>query len=476
MAHGNGIGSTPPSPSSTHFPETVNTPADAQPSRTGSRSPTQFTDERLALPGAPQQHGSDGTPPLSRVATGPQRRASLQSLQSPALRRSEETPGMLPGDMEMQPSVQPQSSDEASIDPERISMDDIERAMTDLVNVPLPQDVNTPERLWDYIKAALTAAVGGGITAAITFGVFRSVGAAVEHTSDAGFDPQLAKQMEAVAIGAGFGGLGNTLAAMAAAPAAMALASKVLGSSTKLVPEDPEQMVPHDAPNRDAQIAAIRTAQSQYGVDSWRNIAAGILSFGGLNAARGALTANADLSVSATYGVAILTSLLAGALTPILLQTVQANSRIEIQGPNGESQRKLLFRPASSPAPDVGDAVATAVRGFMGGRVGPRAAAHVIWQIVQRDGIVGGSTIGLGLTQAVIPTLKQAFMNGDKQSAEEANRNASALMNVIGFAMVVTTYFTLLGKVAATLPQRNPAPVTNETATDEPAELDSAPR
>ncbi|WP_133116857.1 hypothetical protein [Paraburkholderia acidicola] len=355
-------------------------------------------------------------------------------------------------------------------------MDDIERAMTDLVNVPLPQDVNTPERLWDYIKAALTAAVGGGITAAITFGVFRSVGAAVEHTSDAGFDPQLAKQMEAVAIGAGFGGLGNTLAAMAAAPAAMALASKVLGSSTKLVPEDPEQMVPHDAPNRDAQIAAIRTAQSQYGVDSWRNIAAGILSFGGLNAARGALTANADLSVSATYGVAILTSLLAGALTPILLQTVQANSRIEIQGPNGESQRKLLFRPASSPAPDVGDAVATAVRGFMGGRVGPRAAAHVIWQIVQRDGIVGGSTIGLGLTQAVIPTLKQAFMNGDKQSAEEANRNASALMNVIGFAMVVTTYFTLLGKVAATLPQRNPAPVTNETATDEPAELDSAPR
>ncbi|QDQ83261.1 hypothetical protein [Paraburkholderia megapolitana] len=345
MAHGNGIGSTPSSPSSTHFPATVDTTAAASTSRPGTPSQSRLSKEHLPLAGAPPRSGPEGDPSLSRVSTGTRRRASLESLHSPALRGSEEAPGAQSGDVvEMQPvsrqlsvrslqPVQQQSSGALSSNRER---GDIESAMDHLSNQALPQNVDSPARLWDYVKAALPVAAGGGVGAAITFGAFRGVGSTIEHTVNPEFGQQVLKQMEAVLIGAGLGGVGNTVAAAAAAPAAIALMSKTLGTGTKLAPADAELMVPHDAPNRSAQIEAIRTAQdaakSQYAVDSWRNIAAGILSFGGLNAVRGAVTANAGLSAGAGYAVAILTSLLAGALTPILMQALQANSRIEIEG------------------------------------------------------------------------------------------------------------------------------------------------
>ncbi|MGH8777445.1 hypothetical protein [Paraburkholderia sp.] len=432
----NGVGSTSPNFSHTQLPQ----PSDDAPATPARRSPSLRS-----------QHSNENLPPARTSQEGTEMQAISRQV-SVRSRRS------------LSPPIET-----ATDQIERISADDVERALDTIVNEPLPPHVNSPASLWQHVVGRLQGALGGGVTAGITFGAFRGLGPLAEHTTNPGFGAQMAAQMPAVVIGGLAAGVGNTLALTVAAPVANALLSKALGTSTSLVPENPEHMVPEGYPNRDAQIAGIRKAQSRFGVDSLINILSGVVSFGGLHAVRGALTANANLSPGVGYAVAALTSFAAGGLTTLLTQTLQANNRITVQGPDGESQTLRLFKHASNPPPAVGAAVNAAVQGFTGGREGARAIAHVVSQIAQRGGIVTASTVGYGMTQAVIPTVRDAFMR-DGQSLEDANSHAAAAMNAVGFTAVVIAYFTLLGKVAGTLPQRNPPPA------QDPAGPGPAPR
>lgn len=438
---GNGIGSTPPlshNQFSTSTPD-VNT---TTPLHRSSSQRSQHAHEGMPSPRASQEEAGTEMRTISRqssVATRPRR--SLQ---------------------EVQPA--PGASSDAI---ERISAEDVERALDTIANEPLPPHVDSPASLWQHVTARLQAMLGGAVTAGITFGVFRGLGAIAEHTTSSDFGQQVAKQMQSLLIGGVIAGIGNTAAVMAVTPIAGALLSKALGSSAALVPENPEHMVPVGYPDRDAQIARIRTEQSKFTVDSLINIVSGVLSFGGLHAARAALTANADLSPVAAYAVAAATSFVAGGVTALGTQTIQANKRTTVQGPDG-LETPLLFKPASNPPPAIGAAVGAAVKGFTGGRQGGTMARHVASQVAQRSGIVTGSTVVYGMTQAVIPKVREALIEHG-QSPEEANRNAAAAMTAVGFATVVIAYFTLLGKIAGTLPQRNPPPV------QEPAQESAAP-
>jgi hypothetical protein len=428
----NTIGSTPPNLSHDQFSHVS---ADATPTqRRPSSSPR--SQHLLANFPAPRNSRDDAGTETSVI--------SGQSSSATRPRRS------------LQPGVPPAPAT-SSEHIEHVSARDVERALDTIANEPLPPHVNSPASLWQHVTGRLQGMLGGAVTAGTTFGAFRGLGSIAEHTTNPGFGHQMAAQMPSVVIGGAAAGVGNTLALTVATPVANALLTKMLGTSTALVPEDPEHMVPMGSPDREGQIANIRAAQSRYGVDSLINILSGVASFGGLHAARGALTANAGLSPAAGYGASALASFAAGGLTALVTQTLQANNQITVRGPGGEQRMLQLFKHVSNSPPTVSAAIQTAVRGFTGGRQGAQTIAHVISQIAQRAGIVVASTTAFGVTQALIPMVRNAFIQ-DGQSHEEASIHANAAMNAVGFTAVVITYFTLLGKIAATLPQRNPPP------------------
>ncbi|WP_133649901.1 hypothetical protein [Paraburkholderia flava] len=333
--------------------------------------------------------------------------------------------------------------------------DDVEQALDEIVNQPLPQHVNSPASLWQHITGRLQGAVGGAVTAGVTFGAFRGVGPIAEHTTSSEYGQQVATQMKSVLIGAAAAGVGNTLATMVLTPAAVALMSKLLGTSTALTPRSAEQMVPPGSPDRAEQIAGIKTAQARFGVDSLANILSGGASFSTAHGVRGGLTANAGLTPIAGYGAAAAASSAAGGFTAVVTQTLQAKSRIKVRGPGDQESIEDLFEHVSKPPVAIGTAVSGATQGFLGGRQGMQAARHLVSQVGQRAAIVGASTVAYGLTQAAIPAARHTLTEHGV-SPELANSVATGGINAAGFAMVVIAYFTLLGKIAGTIPQRNP--------------------
>lgn len=435
---GNAIGSTPPlshNQFSTSSPDvdTTTTP------RRSSSQRSQHAREDMPSPRASRervsQEGDVGTEMsvMPRSSTPVTRRSSLHGVQpAPAT---------------------------SSTEIERMT-DDVEQALDDIVNQPLPQHVDSPASLWQHITRALQGAVGGAVTAGVTFGVFRGTGSVAEHTTSPDYGEQVAAQMKSVLIGGAVAGVGNTLATMVLTPAAVALMSKLLGTSTTLAPRTPEDMVPEDAPDRDEQIAGIRKAQSQFGVDSLVNIVSGGVSFPVAHGVRGGLTANQGLSPVASYGAGTAASTAAGGATAVATQTLQAMSKIKVRLADGGERTEPLFKHVSKPPVGIGAAVSGATQGFLGGRTGLHAARHVVSQVGQRAAIIGASTVAFGLTQAAIPAARHTLTEHGV-SPELANSVATGGINAAGFAMVVVAYFTLLGKIAGTIPQRNPQPAQN---------------
>lgn len=337
-----------------------------------------------------------------------------------------------------------------------VTAESVTEAIQNTASDPLPRGVNSPEGLFNHVASRLQATLGGAVGAGMTFGLFRGVGTVAEHSADPGYLSQLVMQIKSGAIGAAAAGVGNSLAVAVAAPTANVLASRTMGRDVKLTPVNPEHIVPADAPDREAQIARIRAAQSRFGVDSAVNIVSGAAAFGGLQALRSGATANAGLSPGANYAVGAATSFVAGGLTSLLTQLVQSQVSINVRHADGSVQSHHLFNDQSKEdLPKLNEALPKALNTFLGGREGGRAILHVVSQVLQRGAIVGGSTLALDAAQAAVPSLREALARRG-QSSEEANRNASATMAAVGFVAVVICYFTLLGKVAKTLPDRNP--------------------
>lgn len=347
-----------------------------------------------------------------------------------------------------------------------VSADQIERIPTDLeqaavatIRDPLPPEVNSPDRLWQHVTGRLLGGAAGGVTAGVTFGLFRGVGPVAEHATDPRYLQQLGSQVLSALIGAGAAGVGNSMAAAVLAPASVALLSKLLGTNTALVARKAEDLVPEGSPNRQAQIDNIKKEQQKFGVDSVINILFGVGSFGVVQGVRTGLTAGlgATLSPGASYGAAAAGSTLAGAMTTMLTQMVQAQREITVYGPGNQPRSVKLFNHVSKAPSAVGTAVSGATQGFLGGQDGAQAVMRGMAQILARGAAVFLSTLPYAATQAAIPAARNSWENSGESHGVASGVTTGAI-TAAGFAMIVVTYFTLLGKIAAKMPPAAPQP------------------
>jgi hypothetical protein len=325
---------------------------------------------------------------------------------------------------------------------------DIER-----VAEQLPPNVNSAVSLWQHITGRLQVVLGGAVTAGTTFGVFRGLGAlAIPSSSSADYGNDVSAAIRSVLLGGVAAGVGNTLAAAILTPAATALFSQLMGNSTALVAKNPEDLVPKDWTDRDVHIKQVKDAQANFGVDSLTNVLAGILSFGGGNAAKAAGTVNAGLSPLANWGIGAATSAGAGGLTNLITDTFRGSSSVNLHGPDGPYPVKLFEEVSRAPT-EVGSSVKSAFGSVTGPGGLARKAGQLGLQGLSRAGAVTASTIPLAIAQAAIPAVSEALRK-DGRTPEEANQVASAVMNLAGFALVVAIYFKALGKIGKALPQR----------------------
>lgn len=339
---------------------------------------------------------------------------------------------------------------------ETIELRDIESvalAAEEIAAEQLPPNVNSAVSLWQHITGRLQVALGGAVTAGTTFGVFRGLGAlAFPSSSSADYGNDLSAAIKSVVLGGVAAGVGNTLAAAILTPATTALFSQLMGNSTALVAKNPEDLVPRDWTDRDVHIKQVKDAQANFGVDSLTNVVAGILSFGGGNAAKAAGTVNAGLSPLANWGIGAATSAGAGGLTNLITDAFRGSSSINLNGPDGPYHVKLFEEVSRAPT-KVGSTVKSALGSVTGPGSLVRQAGQLGLQGLSRAGAVTASTIPLAMAQAAIPAVSEALRK-DGRTPDEADQVASAVMNLVGFASVVAIYFTALGKIGKTLPQR----------------------
>ncbi len=346
-----------------------------------------------------------------------------------------------------------------------IALADLGSAIHELESQPLPPHVNTPQKLLEYITtptnwaARAQAAIPFGVGTATTFGLFRGLGALAEHSTDKPFLSQLATQGKAMGIGAATGAVGHIIGQTLFVPIASAGLSHLFGGTHELKPIPAHELVPEGSPNQVAQRADVAKKQTQYTIDSFNGIMSGDVSFGGANAAKGAIVAKASLTPGQTLGAGVLTSDVAGMMTSFGLETTKARATTKVTGPDGNEQTVSLFELKTAPPTGPVAAVQKAVTGFVGGHTDTIAefAGHVASQVLQRGVGIAASTIAVPFAQAGAAGLAEHFEQHGL-SKEHANMAAQATVGGLAFLAVVQVWFTLLPKILATQAKRPSAP------------------